>query len=144
MSGSPTTARPGPVARSEESAAFFDGTAEGRFLLVQCEHGHWNRPQARACAECGSRDLHPEPSAGRATLVSWVVVHPRPSDDGSTSGLPSVPAIVELEEGPWWWTQLVDVDPDQLRAGAALQVVFERPDGSEAVPVFTIAAAPAG
>jgi hypothetical protein len=42
-----------------------------------------------------------------------------------------------MEEGPWWWTQLVDVDPATLRDGEELEVVFERPEGSESVPVFT-------
>lgn len=131
---------PGPVGRNEPSAFFFDGTAEGVFLLLRCEQGHWNRPQNGTCASCGSSDLTPAPSSGRATLVSWVVVHPRPPRDGTSPGPPTVPAIVELAEGPWWWTQLVDVDPSTLKAGDALEVQFVRRDGSEVFPAFTTAA----
>ena len=136
---SATTAGPGPVGRNEATAGFFDGTARGELLLLRCRpHGHWNRPQAERCAECDSADLAAEAGSGRASLVSWVVVHPRPVE-GQPPRPVSVPAIVEFEEGPWWWTQLVDVDPSSLSAGAALRVVFEHPDNSEVVPVFTVA-----
>ncbi len=132
-----TGAGPGPVARNDATGAFFDGTARGEFLLARCRpEGHWNRPQAEVCGSCASTDLELSPSSGRARLVSWVVVHPRPRDEGPPPA-PSVPAIVEFDEGPWWWTQIVGADPTQLRDGLPLRVVFERPEGSEAVPVFT-------
>ena len=129
-------AGPGPVARNAASEVFFDGTADGRFLLLRCQVcGTVNRPQAERCTNCDSTDLVPVPASGRARLVSWVVVHPRPRE-GEPPGPVTVPAIVELAEGPWWWTQLVGVDPDALTDGQPLEVVFERPEGSEAVPVF--------
>jgi uncharacterized OB-fold protein len=129
-------ARPGPVARNEATAWFFDAAADGTFTLKRCPAGHWNRPQGLACSECGRTGLTPAPASGRARLVSWAVVHARPMD-GTEPGPPAVPAIVELEEGPWWWTSLVDVDPDQLAEGQPLRLVWEHPPGSEAVPAFT-------
>ena len=130
------TAGPGPVGRNEATSDFFDGTARGQFLLMRCRPGgHWNRPQAVRCGTCDSTDLEAAPASGKARLVSWVVVHPRP---GSEEGRPpSVPAIVELREGPWWWTQIVGADPADLHDQQPLEVLFERPEGSEAVPVFT-------
>lgn len=130
-----TVGGPGPVARNEATSVFFDGTAGGQFLLKRCPDGHWNRPQALLCTECGSQDLTAEAAAGTARLVSWAVVHPRPGAPGESAG-PAVPAIVELDEGPWWWSQIVGVDPAELRDGLRLRVVFERPEGSEVVPVF--------
>lgn len=129
-------AGPGPVARSDDSAAFFDAAAGGRFVLSRCPSGHWGRPQTRRCHRCGSDRLALEPASGRARLVSWAVVHPRPGEASDPAPV-RVPAIVELDEGPWWWTQLVDVDLAALAEGTPLQVVFERPAGSETIPVFT-------
>jgi uncharacterized OB-fold protein len=132
----PPLAPPGPVARNPATEEFFDGTARDEFLLRRCRpHGHWNRPQAHRCAECDAVELDAAPASGQARLVSWVVVPPRPRE-GVEPGPPKLPAIVELAEGPWWWTQLVDVDPSTLAEGLPLQVRFERPEGSEAVPVF--------
>lgn len=131
------TARPRPVGRDEATAAFFDGTAQGRFLLMRCRpHGHWNRPQARRCTGCDSTELETAAASGRGTLASWVVIHPRPDATGEP-GPPTVAAIVELEEGPWWWALVVDADPNALNDGQPLEVRYERPEGSEAVPVFT-------
>jgi hypothetical protein len=45
-------------------------------------------------------------------------------------------AIAQLDEGPWWWSQIVDADPAAITVGR-LTIGFERagPD-LEAVPVF--------
>jgi uncharacterized OB-fold protein len=127
----------GPVSRNEATESFFDGTDRGVFLLRRCPDGHFSRPQAGSCEVCGSEDLEDAPASGRARLVSWVVVpaRPVPGDEGPPPA-PAMPAIVELEEGPWWWTSLVDADPARLTDGHPLEVRFERPEGSEAVPVF--------
>lgn len=131
------TGGPGAVTRNDATADFFDATARGEFLLMRCRpERHWNRPQAERCAECGSTELEAEAASGRARLISWVVLHPRPHPEGTTAP-PTLPGIVEFEEGPWWWTQIVGADPSELHDGQPLQVVFERPEGSEAVPVFT-------
>ena len=127
----------GPVARNDDTAVFFDGTAERRFLLLKCQpNGHFNRPQALCCAACGSVELDPVPASGAVRLVTWVVVPDRPRGD-DPPGPPTIPAIVEFEEGPWWWTRLDGADPATLAEGLSLTMTFERPEGTEAVPVFT-------
>jgi uncharacterized OB-fold protein len=125
-----------PVARNESTAEFFDGTAQGQFLLRRCRSGgHLLRPQARHCSECGSTDLDWQPSSGRARLVSWALI-PVGGSRTPSEGIPIVPAIVEMEEGPWWWTMVVGCDPETLREGLPLRVTFETGEGGEAVPVF--------
>ena len=48
--------------------------------------------------------------------------------------------IAELDEGPWWWSQLTAADPARLTAATRLAVAFARPDEEhEAVPVFELA-----
>jgi uncharacterized OB-fold protein len=130
----------GVVARDDNTAAFFDGTASGQFLLRRCEpDGHLSRPQARQCSTCGTTNLHWSPASGRARLVSWAVIPARRSAPGDTPVPPTVVAIAELDEGLWWWSQIVDTDPDALAEGQRLQIRFEAPDGGEAVPVFGLA-----
>jgi uncharacterized OB-fold protein len=131
-----------PVARDATSAEFFDGTARGQFLIRRCvAHGHASRPQARQCSVCGSSKLEWQPASGRARLVSWTVVPPRRSQAGDNGGASTVVVIGALDEGPWWWSQLVGADPDTLAEGLELRIAFERSDtgGDEAVPVFELA-----
>ncbi len=131
----------GPVVRDEASAEFFDGAAAGQFLLRQCAAGHVSEPAAAQCTTCAATALHWVPAAGGATLVSWAVSWTRPA-----AGEPprqTVLVIGELDEGPWWWTQLAG-DPEPavgaLAAGRRLRIEFQRADAEhEAVPVFVLA-----
>jgi uncharacterized OB-fold protein len=119
------------VDRDDATAEFFAGTAAGRLLLHRCEHGHYSEPAATQCTKCGSLQLDWAPAGGGASLVSWAVTH---------AHVPMVLVIAELDEGPWWWSQLTGADPAELAVGTRLRVVFARPDGDhEAVPVFELA-----
>jgi uncharacterized OB-fold protein len=131
----------GPVARDDATAEFFDGSAAGQFLLRHClDCGRVSAPQAAQCEHCDSTRLDWAPASGRATLVSWAVLHARPAADGTADR--TILCIAELAEGPWWWSQLTGTEPDGLRAGLPLQVEFQRHDAEhEAVPVFAVAAA---
>jgi uncharacterized protein len=124
----------GSVQRDEATEAFFDGTAAHQFLLNKCSRcGEISEPQALACPACGSGSLSPQPAAGGAKVVSWTIVHPRPPATGTTTVV-----IAELDEGPWWWAQLVDAPaPSAMYPGMRLDLEFERaPDDGEWVPVF--------
>ena len=122
------------VRRDGATVEFFDGTARGEFLLVKdTQTGEVLGPQFDPAVD-------PEryvrtPAAGTGTVVSWAVVHQREAD-GSTSRLPV--AIVELDEGPWWWTSLTSADPDQDLLGRRVQVAFETVGDGEAIPYFTL------
>ena len=130
----------GPVTRDAATAEFFDGTAAGQFLLRHCRTcGALFAPQAVQCENCSSTALDWRSASGDATLVSWTVAHSKPDASGKTSG--TILGLAELAEGPWWWSQIVEADPAELRTGAALRIGFQRHDGHhEAVPVFSPAA----
>lgn len=129
----------GPVTRDEATAEFFDGTAAGKFLLRKCEEcAAVSVPQAKQCGFCSSTRLTSQPAAGGASVVSWTVTHTKPDPAGNTQT--QVLVIAELDEGPWWWSQVVDADPAALRTGTRLRIGFERAsDQSEYVPVFQLA-----
>jgi hypothetical protein len=130
----------GLVGRDETTAAFFDGTAAGQFLIRRCSPaGHASRPQVRQCSTCGSTELRWEPASGQARLVSWAVVPGRRGGEDDAPGPPTVVAVAELDEGPWWWSQIVGADPASLVEGQRLRIGFERAEGGEVVPVFEVA-----
>jgi uncharacterized protein len=124
----------GTIRRDRQSAPFFDGTAAGELRVRLCQRcGHRSIPQSQQCPACRSTELGWEAASGRASVVSWAVVHGKPGADGVPSR--TVVGLVELAEGPWLHAQL-DVDPDAVSAGQQLQVHFETPEGGEAIPVF--------
>jgi acetyl-CoA acetyltransferase/uncharacterized OB-fold protein len=128
----------GVIRPDERSAPFFEAAARGELLVRRCEPcGQWYAPTASECTRCGDDagqgNLSWAAAAGTGTLVSWSVVPPR--GDGPVS----LPAFVELAEGPWLTTALrldVPADLGRLRAGQPVVVEFARPAEGAAYPVF--------
>jgi uncharacterized OB-fold protein len=125
-----------PVRRDAASADFFDGTARGEFLVVRDRaSGRFLDPKTDITID--PNRLERVPAAGTGTIVSWSVVHGRDADGSPTR---AVVGIVELTEGPWWWTEL-RADPDADLYGAPARVEFvSSGDGErdEVVPVFFV------
>lgn len=126
-----------PIARDAETAEFLDGTAREEFLLVK------DTATDELLGPQFDPSIDPDryvriPAAGTGNIVSWSVVHQR-ERDGSTSRTPV--GIVELDEGPWWWTSFPEADPDALRSGLRVRVAYERlgeGDAAETIPYFTV------
>jgi uncharacterized OB-fold protein len=112
------------------------------------EHELW----LRSCNECGNayfypRDISPccfskdttwVQASGNATLFTYAIVHRAPHPGWYPDGVPFVPAIVELEEGPKMATNIVidDPTPENLQIGMPLKVVFEDITDKIALPKF--------
>jgi uncharacterized OB-fold protein len=123
-----------PVQRDADTATFFDGTARGEFLLVRdLGTGVVHGPQFDPSSDPGRYEMFA--ASGDAEIVSWSVVHERIPDGGVRR---TVVGIVQLSEGPWWWTEIVGVDPDSSLLGTSVKVAFDRPgDDGEIIPYFT-------
>lgn len=134
-----------PVERDERSAEFFDAAAQGTLVYQLCGNcGYAQLPigagtNGPRCRRCGRNELAWTPASGAATLISWTS-SPVRTAEGTSPG--PVVGLVELAEGPWMDAQLHGLSGDdaqrtaQLAEGAAFTVAFERPEGSEAIPVF--------
>ncbi|ABM15087.1 MULTISPECIES: Zn-ribbon domain-containing OB-fold protein [Mycolicibacterium] len=126
-----------PIERDSASAEFLDGTKRGEFLLVRdTETGEILSPQFDVSVQ---PDRYTRvPAAGTGTVVSWSVVHQR-GLDGAVHRLPV--GIVELDEGPWWWTSFPGADPAADLFGARVKVAFEvlgEAEAAEAIPFFEL------
>lgn len=129
------------LARDAASAQFFDAAARGVLLYQRCEAcGHAQLPIGGSvrtrCRRCGRDEAVWTEASGAATLVSWTS-SPVRTAEGTSPG--PVIGLLELAEGPWLETQLRGLTgaAGELDEGAAFHVGFERPEGSEPIPVFT-------
>lgn len=123
-----------PVAADDATEQLFAATDAGFLPLHRCRAcGRVNGPNQNACSRCLSADLEQVPAGGGGRVVSYTVQHSKPAADGSTHRLVAV--IVELDEGPWWWTQLAGVDPDEVRVGDRVRLELVTPEGGRAVPI---------
>ena len=125
---------------NEKPAAnvFFDGCAEGQFLLQKCgAHGHLQYPPGPLCRQCRSPIALWVPAAGDGTVEAFSLVHraPMPAFDAY---LPYMIAVVKLREGPLveTWLRIDGRTPmiAEVAVGQAVTFDFE-PVNGQVVPV---------
>jgi uncharacterized protein len=108
----------------ESSAFFWTSGADGRLRLLRCAScAYLLHPPAPLCPRCHSRDVAPAEVSGRGTLHSFTVNHQPWDGVGDTY----VIGLVSLEEQPdvRLTTNIVGIDPDAVRIGMPVEVVFE-------------------
>ena len=109
-----------------EVKAFWDATAEDRLVLPRCDKCQtWIWYPRPFCPECLSTDVTWTDVSGRGTVYSFTVNRRGTADLADYRSVGTyVLAYVELEEGPRVMTNIVDCDPDSIRIGQAVEVVF--------------------
>ena len=121
-----------PVKADAASAAFLEGAARGEFLIVKdTQTGEFHEPQFPVAQD--PERYRYVPAAGTGTVVSWSVVHEK-NAEGGVDRRPV--GIVQLDEGPWFWAELVGADPDADLMDLPVTVDFQKFDDGSAVPFF--------
>lgn len=120
---------PGPPLRllpliDEDNRFFWTGGVDGQLRFLRCRSCRsYVHPPAPRCPECLADDLAPEPVSGRAVVESFTVNHQQwiPGSD------PYIVAWVSIVEQPdvRLTTNLVEIEPDDVRIGMQVAVVFE-------------------
>ena len=89
------------------------------------------------CPTCFSRNTSWTRSSGRGRLHTFGIVHRSPHP-GFRGDVPYVVAIVELEDGVRFPTNLIGVDPDPaaIRIGMAVSVTFDDVTDDVTLPKF--------
>jgi uncharacterized OB-fold protein len=124
----------------DANRGFWTSGADGRLRFSRCQAcGYWLHPPIPRCPECGGWDVAWEPVSGRGTVHTFTVNH-QPWD-GSTEPWAIVLVALPEQEGLRLTSNLVGIDPEEVRIGMEVQVVFEE-HGDVWVPVFEPATDP--
>jgi uncharacterized OB-fold protein len=115
---------------------FWDATREQRLVLQWCrscdEPIHYPRD---ACPRCLGDDLEVRPSAGTGEVYAASTM-PKPGNPFMKGREPYVVALVALDDGVRLLTNLVDVDPDDVRVGQRVEVTWEALSDGRHLPQF--------
>jgi len=132
--------RPRPVI-NRDNAGFWEGVAAGELRFQRCDDcGTARFPWLPGCNSCGSAHWTARVAQGAGTVYSRVVVHhPLPA----AFGRPYAVALVELAEGVRIVSNVVGVEPDEVRIGMPVRLSFERADEELTLPLFRPAGADA-
>jgi uncharacterized OB-fold protein len=115
------------------SEPFWAATREGRLVIQRCTTcGTYVWTPQMACRQCRTETLEWTDVAGLGTVYTYVVLHRSaiPAIDA-----PYVIAVVELDEGARLLTNIIGVDPGEVRIGMRVEVAFEDA-GSVSLPFF--------
>lgn len=135
-SKAPTTGRMRPAV-SRDTAFFWDAAAEHRLVFQQCRDcGTVRHPPSPICRSCRSMEWLPRESAGRGRVHSYTVVH-HPPAPGFVDG-PAIVAIIEMDEGIRFVSNLIDVAPERVAISAEVQVTFVDQFEGFTVPQFRL------
>lgn len=121
-----------PLIRTHDNVFWFDAAREGRLLIQRCTECETLRhPPGPACPVCRSFEWDTVESTRRGTLHSWTVIH-HPQDPAFT--YPLAVGLLELTEGTRLVADIEGVDPEELRIGMELEVVFGTHAHDETLP----------
>jgi uncharacterized OB-fold protein len=125
--------RPGPIV-TEDSAVFWDAAAQHRLVAQRCgECATLRHPPRPMCPQCGSLDVEMVELSGRGTIYSYALLHhpQHPAFD-----YPVVAVLVDLDEGIRIVSNLIEVDPADVRVDLRVEVAFVDAADGAALPVF--------
>jgi uncharacterized OB-fold protein len=124
-----------------DSRVYWDAARDERLLIRQCSDcGHKHFMPRHLCPACWSDRLEWIESKGQGVIQSFSIVHRAPLPVFGTSG-PYVIALVDLDEGPRMFANVIGDGAHEVSIGDRVTVVFEeRGDGAK-VPQFSRIAA---
>ena len=132
-----------PLPRPDAVSQFFwDGCAGHKLLIQRCTQcGHYNHPPRLVCPSCLNTGFAPTEVSGRG-VVDTFTIPLQPYDRYYAAHVPYALAVVELVEQKHLKlvTNIIDIDPDDVRVGMPVEVVFKEVAPRVTLPLFKVTA----
>ena len=115
---------------------FWEGCRQGRLRMQKCGGcAHIRYPISHVCPRCLSYEYQWTDLSGRGSVFSYVVFH-QIYNRAFAQDVPYNVALVQLEEGPRMYSNVVGVPNDAVKVGDRLQVVFDAVTPDVTLPRF--------
>jgi uncharacterized OB-fold protein len=135
MTESDLVAKPRPTI-TEENRPFWDSARAGELRLQRCGSCHHVRHPIQAlCPVCLVDEFEWALMSGRGSVFAKVVYH-RAFHPAYRDDVPYNVVIVQLDEGPRLFSNVVGVESSELEVGDRLAVFFDVVDAELTVPRF--------
>jgi uncharacterized OB-fold protein len=120
----------------EVNRPFWNGCREGILRLQRCGRcRHLRYPISTVCPRCLDTSVEWDELGGRGTVFSFAVFR-HAYHEAWRERIPYNVALVELEEGPTMISNVVGVEPEDLRVGLPVVAVFEPVTAEISLPKF--------
>jgi uncharacterized OB-fold protein len=127
--------RPRDVAPDGLDEPFWLACRERRFLVHRCTacgRAYW---PASCCIDHGAEPMQWQEASGHGAIHTYTIVH-HAYDAALADRLPYALAVVQLDEGPFFHSDIVGCDPSAVHVGMRVEVVYDRLDESNVIPRF--------
>jgi uncharacterized OB-fold protein len=115
---------------------FWSGAQAGKLVLQQCGAcGHIRYPINHVCPKCLSDQLAWVPLSGRGTVYSSIVFH-QVYQQAFALDVPYNVSLIQLEEGPRMFSNVVGIPPSDVKVGDAVTVTFDPVTPEVSIPRF--------
>ena len=116
-----------------ETEVYWEGCRKHELLLQRCTQCSEFQFYPRIiCTNCASEDLEWVKGSGRGQVLTLAIVR-RAVSEAYAADVPYVVALIQLDEGPTMMSNVVQCDPETVKIGSPVQVIFE--DWSEEISV---------
>jgi hypothetical protein len=121
---------------TEENRPFWDGARAGRLVMQQCAQcGHIRYPIQALCPKCLNDKCTWAQLSGHGTVFAIVVYH-QAFNKAWAADVPYNVVIVQLDEGPRMFSNVVGAVNSEVAVGDRLAVLFEPIADDLVVPRF--------
>jgi uncharacterized protein len=115
---------------------FWEAARQGQLRMQCCtECRHIRYPISHVCPNCLSENVEWVGLSGRGTVYSSIVFH-QVYDPGFANDVPYNVSLVQLEEGPRMFSNVVGVPPSEVKVGAKVEVFFDPVTPDISIPRF--------
>jgi uncharacterized OB-fold protein len=116
--------KPIPVP-SDESRPYWEALRDRRLMMPRCDDcGHSWFPPSFLCPKCNASKWTWTQVTGKGRIFSYVVYH-RVYHPAFANEVPYAVAVIELDEGPRVYSNVIGMSPDKLACDMKVEVVYE-------------------
>ena len=120
----------------DSNRPFWTAAKEGRLVMQHCKAcGHVRYPINHVCPKCLSDAFDWQQLSGRATVYSSIVFH-QVYNQAFAQDVPYNVSLIQLEEGPRMYSNVVGIPPSEVKVGDKVTVVFDAVTAEISIPRF--------
>ncbi len=115
---------------------FWDGCKEHKLLFQKCLNcGLLRWPPSIICPNCHSNDTEVVEGTGKGKIYTYAVYH-QAYHPGFESEVPYITAVIELEDGPHFLSNIIGCEPDEVECDMPVEVAWEDITREFSLPKF--------
>jgi uncharacterized protein len=124
---------------NDETRPFWEGAQRGHLCMQKCKTcAHVRFPISFVCPSCLSYDFEWIDLSGRGEVFAYIVFH-QLYNKAFAEDIPYNAALVQLDEGPRMYSNVIDCRNDDVKIGDRVEAVFVKVTSEVTLPKFRLA-----